>query len=126
MNQYVFDIPIIPVPKARARIGKFGNVYTPTKTRAFEKFVRDFIAVHYKKEPITSPVSINVVFSLQRPKTCDREKPSVKPDLSNLLKAVEDAANGILWKDDSQIVFVQAEKVYGSPGILLVVNTLRD
>lgn len=29
-------------------------------------------------------------------------------DLSNLIKAVEDAANGIVWQDDSQVMIVHA------------------
>lgn len=36
-----------------------------------------------------------------------------KPDLSNLVKFIEDCCTGILWKDDNQIVCVTAEKHYG-------------
>ena len=35
-----------------------------------------------------------------------------KPDLSNLIKFVEDLANGIIYKDDSQISCITACKVY--------------
>lgn len=36
-----------------------------------------------------------------------------KPDTSNLLKWVEDAANGVLWQDDRQVTKVTASKHYG-------------
>lgn len=37
-----------------------------------------------------------------------------KPDLSNLIKFVEDTFNGIIYKDDSQIVNIHASKLYSS------------
>ena len=35
-----------------------------------------------------------------------------KPDLDNLIKFVKDCANGILWHDDSQVVTIEAAKLY--------------
>lgn len=41
-----------------------------------------------------------------------------KPDTTKLLRAVEDACNGVLWVDDSRIAKQYAEKVYGDrPGV---------
>jgi Holliday junction resolvase RusA-like endonuclease len=34
------------------------------------------------------------------------------PDLSNMIKFVEDIANGILYKDDCQISSIVAHKIY--------------
>jgi Holliday junction resolvase RusA-like endonuclease len=42
------------------------------------------------------------------------EKPIKKPDASNVLKSVEDAMNGVVYKDDSQIVNIHVSKVYSS------------
>ena len=44
-------------------------------------------------------------------------RPTVKPDLLKLARAVEDALTGIVWRDDAQIVIEELEKLYGScPG----------
>lgn len=43
---------------------------------------------------------------------------TVKPDIDNLVKGLFDAANGIVWKDDNQVVRCEAEKIYSdSPRI---------
>lgn len=36
----------------------------------------------------------------------------VKPDASNILKSVEDAMNGVVYADDSQIVSLRITKCY--------------
>lgn len=38
---------------------------------------------------------------------------TVKPDLSKLVRAAEDALTGIVYEDDSQIVHIMAAKAYG-------------
>jgi Holliday junction resolvase RusA-like endonuclease len=40
-------------------------------------------------------------------------RPTGKPDLDNIAKLYCDALNGIVWKDDSQIVAMQLTKRYG-------------
>ena len=40
---------------------------------------------------------------------------TTKPDLDKLTRAVADALTGIIWRDDSQIVEIEANKTYGSP-----------
>ena len=37
--------------------------------------------------------------------------PTARPDLSNLLKAVEDALNGVAYEDDAQVVRVTGAKL---------------
>jgi Holliday junction resolvase RusA-like endonuclease len=41
--------------------------------------------------------------------------PSVKPDVTKLLRALEDACTGVVWRDDAQIVVQHATKAYGDP-----------
>ena len=50
-------------------------------------------------------------------------KPTKKPDIDNMQKAVLDALNGLAWDDDSQIVKVTAEKEYAvNPYVHLYVH----
>lgn len=76
------------------------------------------------REPWTGPLVLEVTFYFERPaghynrrglKPSARRHPSVRPDLTKLLRPLEDALNKIAWKDDSQIVIQSARKVYGSP-----------
>ena len=62
------------------------------------------------------PVAITFVFTLRRPAHCPkgRTEPVVKPDLSKLVRATEDAMTGFIYHDDAQIVQMVAEKHYGA------------
>ncbi len=39
-------------------------------------------------------------------------RPIVKPDIDNYTKGILDSLNGIVWKDDSQVVSLIANKYY--------------
>lgn len=41
------------------------------------------------------------------------DKPNIKPDIDNLQKFILDCGNGILWKDDSIITKINANKSFG-------------
>lgn len=58
---------------------------------------------------------MRVFFYFEEPKKKKECKWFVsRPDLTNLIKIIEDACNGIIYKDDSQIVRLISEKRYGS------------
>jgi len=52
-----------------------------------------------------------LVCCLKKPKRCKNEYPVGRPDWDNLAKTL-DAANGILWHDDSQIVVALVMKLW--------------
>lgn len=59
-----------------------------------------------------APVSILVLFVLDKPRTSKRRVPTTKPDLDNLLKTVLDALNNTAFDDDGQVLSISAVKRY--------------
>lgn len=69
-------------------------------------------------------LELSVIFTVPRPKghygarglrPSAPEHPTKRPDITKLLRAVEDACTGIVWRDDAQIVHQHARKRYGEP-----------
>lgn len=71
-------------------------------------------------------VRLAIVFFLPRPKSLPQKVKhhTKKPDCSKLLRAVEDALTGVLWKDDSQVVQLVVQKAYATsqPHVVIVVD----
>jgi len=123
-----FTVYGIPVPKARPRfrrIGKFVSTYTAPKTKTYEDQVRDAARLAMgSTEPLETPVSVYFYLSVPVPASYSKkrtqaclsgeEKPIKKPDLTNVAKSLEDGMNGIVYKDDSQIVNLHMTKVYSN------------
>ena len=62
---------------------------------------------------IEGPVLLKCAFYFRRPKTVKKRKlPHVKPDLDKLLRAVNDALQGIAFADDSQVTTIVSHKFY--------------
>jgi Holliday junction resolvase RusA-like endonuclease len=72
------------------------------------------------------PLSLHVIVYVQRPRGHYKVDgslsaagvrasyyPVTRPDLTKLLRGIEDALTGIVWKDDAQVVFQVASKRYG-------------
>lgn len=115
-------LDIAPEPKERPRFSRKGFAYTAKTTRDFEaKLSQAYKEVNVP--PLEGPLKVTVVLYLDRPKAAkNRLFPMVRPDLDNYVKAVLDAADGILWKDDGQVVILHAMKFYGPPKIVLIIE----
>lgn len=117
-------IPGDPCGKGRPRFTRTGHAYTPAKTRAYEKRIRKLFLDKYGAHftPLEGPLEMEILVGFPVPKsaskkrriemTWGRECPTKRPDLSNAVKACEDALNGLAYKDDSQIVSFAAVKQY--------------
>ena len=139
MSGITIRVPGDPVAKGRPRataIGGRARMYTPASTRAYEQRVavaaREAMA---KAPPMDGALSVSIEITMQIPVSWTRAKladalaglvmPTSRPDLDNLVKALTDACNGIVWRDDSQIVRLMAEKRYGEqPGASISVIPL--
>ncbi len=130
-NTITFSVPGEPVAKGRARsFVRNGHVahYTPEKTARYENLVR--LAAQQamsEKLPIESAVILIIRAFLTIPKSWSLKKQRAaavgevahtkRPDLDNIVKAIKDGANGVAWKDDSQVIDVRASKQYGTPRV---------
>lgn len=125
-------IPGVPVaqprPRGTAKGGKRVHVYQAKKTHAIHTFkaTAKIVASAAMKgsPPWTEPLSISVQFVFGRVNRLNHKKyptwrlpMSVTPDIDNLLKAVLDGLNGVLWADDRQVCKVQdLSKWYAAVG----------
>jgi len=136
-----FKVDGDPVGKQRARYAKRGNfvqTYTPDKTRNYESSIKEAaVEAMGSSEALETPVTLYLYIRAPIPKSLTKkrleaisngsEKPIKKPDASNVLKSVEDAMNGVVYKDDSQIVNIHVTKVYSSQsGIDVCVKECLD
>jgi Holliday junction resolvase RusA-like endonuclease len=89
-------------------------------------------------EVMQGPLGLSVVFTVARPKghygsgrnagvlkASAPAHPAVKPDATKLLRGLEDAMSGVVWRDDAQVVEQAVVKRYGHPeGAQVMVWTL--
>lgn len=122
----IFTIPGDPVGKGRPRAttrGGFTRMFTPAKTAAYEQLVAVYAAAAMKKAPLLEhPVRLHLDIYCKVPGSWSKkrraaalggmERPAKKPDLTNIIKAVEDGMNGIVYVDDAQIVELVCSKHY--------------
>ncbi len=129
MESIIFTVPGKPQGKARARTGynpKVGRVtsHTPGNTILYENYIKTCYMqttdhMFCNGEPLY--VCITACFEpVKNTSKKQRERmlngeifPTKKPDIDNIVKAVLDALNGLAYKDDTQVVQVTANKVYG-------------
>lgn len=123
-----FHIDAEPVPKGRpkfSKVGGFMRAYTPKKTSDYENIVRETAQQAMGSTgPLETALGAYLYIRLPIPKSHSKkrklaclsgqEKPIKKPDIDNLAKSVLDGLNGVVWKDDSQIVSLHVTKVYSS------------
>lgn len=127
-----FTVPGQPQGKGRAkivRIGGFSRMATPQKTVAYEGLI-----AHAAQQAMAGaalldgPVDVEVLIDCQVPASWSQRKqgdalahrvfPTTKPDTDNVLKAIFDGMNGVVWRDDVQAIDVLVHKRYSAtPGV---------
>lgn len=93
------------------------------------------------RPPFAGPLLLSAAFVMQRPKKHYHTSKArlgqlrddapiyhtIRPDRTKLLRAVEDAMTGIVWKDDAQVCGGGVSKQYGDrPGAEIMVQTISD
>jgi Holliday junction resolvase RusA-like endonuclease len=131
-----FFVPGPPTAKGRAKVGRVGGhvrMFTPEKTVKYESTVALFASQAMgDRNLFDGPVALDLLLLMGVPVSWSGKKrnlalsgeiiPETKPDCSNVLKAVEDAMNGIVFLDDKQIADLNVKKRYAStPGVMVKV-----
>lgn len=128
MNTLQFEVPGPPIGQGRPRFSTVcGHVraYDAEKSRNYKAFVK-LIATHEIEKQqwkiYELPVKLNIDAYFEVPKSKSKkfkvdalegkQKPTKKPDCSNIVKGIEDALNGIAYKDDSYVVDLRVRKFY--------------
>lgn len=123
MNYVEFNVFGRPVAKQRHRMTKSGQTYTPKQTAGYERMVKLIAGAEMQGRPIfLGPVEMVISVYLAVPKRWNKKQkaaakaklilPTKKPDVSNIAKSIEDAMNGVVYRDDSQIFKLTVGKWY--------------
>ncbi len=129
---YVLVVPGDPVPwQAAVKMGNAPNA--PRKMPGRQEHHAGKIRTTWKEEGEAAlwlekgrPVKVECLFRVCRPKShfgtgrneralkpqFRDSRPTGRPDLSNLVKMVEDSLTGAIWADDDQITVLGAKKDY--------------
>ena len=127
-----------PRPRMRvSRTGRFlgmnGRDDAITRCLAWRHAVALAAQAAWRRDLLEGPVNVELHFQFEHPPSHLRQDGSLRkraprhhtsrPDGENLSKALCDALNGVIYRDDSQIVELRVTKSYGpEPGCLVIVQ----
>lgn len=117
----------MPTPRPRARVITMAGrrpmavFYSPQEYKAWQTDIgRRLAALDAPPVPLEGPLSVELVFTVPKPKTTKLSHP--KPDIDNYAKGILDAitADGRFWRDDTQVRTLLATKAWGASGSIAV------
>lgn len=128
----VIFIPGVPVAQGRPRFttrnGK-PRAIDPARSRGWKIMAGHLMKIAMGSPPLHGPIELRMEATWPLPASQQRKRsvPSKtrrvsRPDLENVLKCWMDAATGIVYRDDSQVVRVIAEKWTAGQGDLVGVR----
>ena len=128
-----FTVPGEPKGKGRPRFttrGGYAKTYTPVETANYESLVRLAYFQSYGELMLEGALSLEVAAYFPIPKSASKKQqskmlkrevlPTRRPDADNLLKVVQDALNGVAYKDDCQLASVSCSKFYSDKPLVEV------
>ena len=126
-------IPGIARGKARIRTGA-GRFFMAAKTRNAEAWIKH-CAMGAVAEPLDGALAVRLDVACQVPASWSRTKraaalggairPVGRPDVDNVAKNFLDPLNGLVWRDDAQVVELTVVKRYAdAPGCVMTVRAL--
>jgi Holliday junction resolvase RusA-like endonuclease len=109
--------------KQRPRATRMGRIYTPKETVNAEAYIKYLASEAMgNMDPFQGALKATFAIYVEIPKSFSKTKrqaaldgveyPTTKPDLDNIVKLLADAMNGVVYKDDKQIVSICVSKKY--------------
>lgn len=133
MTRIAFTIPGTPKGKGRPRFSrKSGAAFTPKETRNHEAYVKMLAAKAMEEAvlgPFDGPVKVVINVMCGVPASWPQTKKAraaaniLKPtngDLDNIVKAITDAMNSVVYKDDRQIYRIEATRMFADQALTSV------
>ena len=106
------EIPIKAISGNHRNLMKNGRYFPSKEYKEFRQTVEQYIRVYLpRKKPETGNLSVEFTFGF---------KDNRRRDISNCVKTIEDACNGLLWKGDSQITEMWASKVHAEEDFIKI------
>jgi Holliday junction resolvase RusA-like endonuclease len=138
MSPILIHIPGAPIGKQRPIAGRsfagHTTLRTPKKTLNYEALVALAGQQAMAGRPlIETACEVEMHIAVPIPASWSKKKraealawtllPTTKPDIDNVEKAIFDGLNGVVWKDDVQVVSVTKRKRYSdTPGVAVTVR----
>ena len=146
MRKIEFFVPGAPVGKGRPRAARRGAgvvMFTPGKTADYEALVAATAAAALAGDALAGDAlahqlldgPLEAVLEMRFPVPASWSKAkraralagaewhTSKPDADNVTKAILDACNGVVFRDDAQVVVMIATKAFSEePGVRVVIR----
>ena len=146
MNRKIeFFVPGTPVGKGRPRAARRGAgvvMFTPEKTAGYEALVAATAAAALACDALAHQLldgPLEAVLEMRFPAPASWSKAkraralagaewhTSKPDADNVAKAILDACNGVVFRDDAQVVVLIATKAFSEePGVRVVIREVQN
>lgn len=136
-----FEVIGEAVGKARPRVCRSNGgvrAFTPQKTKDYERKVRRAYLEQVGPGPVSleKALEVEILIFVEPPKNTSKKRrdlmlsggvrPTKKPDVDNVVKAILDSLNGVAYSDDKQVVSVRAEKWYAKKPFVWVMMEKTD
>ena len=144
MRKIEFFVPGAPVGKGRPRAARRGAgvvMFTPGKTADYEALVATTAAAALACDALAHQLldgPLNAVLEMRFPVPANWSKAkraralagdewhTSKPDADNVAKAILDACNGVVFRDDAQVVVLIATKAFSEePGVQVGIREVQ-
>lgn len=115
-----------PVGKARPRFSRRGNkvvTFTPRETQIYEQNVKSLAQVAMiGKAMLEGPVKVTITAYFAHKKKTGWH--ISRPDIDNVVKAILDGLNGVVFADDASVAQLVASKHYGEERVEVQVENV--